>query len=102
MFYFSNFKLPTSTEVFPILLNGLLLNGFSYLFWLNALKLAEASYLAPFVFITPVLSAIYLIILFDEPVEFAYAIGLVCVVIAGLVNSLNYKRKINRIKQDNT
>ena len=57
----------------------------------------EASYLAPFVFITPVLSAIYLIIFFDEPVEYAYAIGLVCVVVAGLVNSLNYKRKYKKI-----
>lgn len=94
MFYFSAFKLPPSTEVFPILLNGLLLNGFSYLFWLNALKLAEASYLAPFVFITPVLSAIYLIIIFEEPVHFSYAVGLVFVVIAGLVNSLSYKKKI--------
>ena len=94
MLYFSEAKLPSSIEIFPILLNGLLLNGFSYLFWLNALKLSEASYLAPFVFATPVLSAIYLIVFFNEPAQIAYAVGLVCVVIAGLVNSLSYKRNM--------
>jgi len=98
MLYFSTFQLPTAREIFPILLNGLLLNGFSYLFWLNALKLSEASYLAPFVFLTPVLSAIYLIVFFNEPFEYAYAIGLVCVVVAGLVNSLSYKRNMKHKK----
>ena len=94
MLYFSEFKIPTLNDWFPILLNGLLLNGFSYLFWLSALKKAEASYLAPFVFVTPVLSAIYLVLLFNEPIVFAYAIGLACVVVSGLVNSLEFKRKI--------
>lgn len=88
MFYFSSFAMPSLNEWFPVLLNGIFLNGFSYLLWLNALKATEASYLAPFVFITPILSAIYLIILFDEPLEFAYIFGLVCVVVAGLVNSV--------------
>ncbi len=91
MFYFSSFAFPSLYEWFPVLLNGIFLNGFSYLLWVNALKLAEASYLAPFVFITPILSAIYLIILFDEPIEFIYVVGLVCVVIAGLVNSVKLK-----------
>jgi len=93
MFYFSSFAMPTLNEWFPILLNGIFLNGFSYLLWVNALKMAEASYLAPFVFITPILSAIYLIILFDEPIEFVYVIGLISVVVAGLVNSIKVKKE---------
>jgi len=88
MMFYSGFATPVSSEVFPILLNGILVNGFSYVFWLLALRSAEASYLAPFTFITPVLSAIYLIVLFDEPVVIAYGIGLVFVVVGGLVNSL--------------
>lgn len=96
MFYFSSFAIPSGDEWFSILLNGILLNGFSYLIWINALKLTQASYLAPFVFITPILSAIYLIVLFDEPMEFAYIFGLLCVVVAGLVNSIKLqKKKIN-------
>ena len=93
MFYFSSFAIPSLNEIFPVLLNGMFLNGFSYLLWLNALKLTEASYLAVFVFITPILSAIYLIILFDEQIEFAYIFGLLCVVLAGLVNSAKLKKE---------
>ncbi|WP_072680582.1 DMT family transporter [Arcobacter sp. LA11] len=93
MFYFSSFAMPTLNEWFPILLNGVFLNGFSYLLWINALKMTEASYLAPFVFITPILSAIYLILLFDEPIKLVYVVGLICVVIAGLVNSYKLKKE---------
>lgn len=93
MFYFSSFALPTIEEWFPVLLNGIFLNGFSYLLWINALKMTEASYLAPFIFITPILSAIYLIVLFDEPLEFAYIFGLICVIIAGMVNSIRLKKR---------
>jgi len=87
MNYFSTFEVPSSNELLPILLNGIIINGFSYLFWINALRLTQASFLAPFIFLTPVLSAIYLIVVFNEPVQTAYIVGLICVVIAGLVNS---------------
>jgi drug/metabolite transporter (DMT)-like permease len=87
MNYFSSFAIPTSNELLPILLNGIIINGFSYLFWINALRLTQASYLAPFTFLTPILSAVYLIVIFNEPIQTAYVIGLVFVVIAGLVNS---------------
>ena len=88
MLFFSELALPSSAELFPVLLNGVLVNGLSYMFWLLALKSAEVSYLAPFVFITPVLSAIYLILFFDEPMLPIYGIGLACVIAGGLVNSL--------------
>ena len=87
MLYFSKFALPSSSEIMPVLLNGILVNGFSYVFWLLALRSTEASYLAPFVFITPILSAVYLIVIFDEPVVDAYAVGLLLVITGGLVNS---------------
>ena len=92
MMYFSDFAVPTVNEWFPVILNGMFLNGFSYLLWLNALKATEASYLAPLVFITPILSAIYLIILFDEPLQVVYLVGLICVVLAGIINSLKGKK----------
>lgn len=89
MLSFSEFALPTSKEILPVLLNGILVNGFSYVFWVLALRLTEASYLAPFTFITPILSALYLIILFDEPFIAVYGIGLFLVVSGGLINSIN-------------
>ncbi len=88
MQYFSDFALPSPPEIMPIVVNGILVNGFSYLFWLLALRSTEASWLAPFIFITPVLSAIYLIVFFGEPFAAAYGIGLILVVAGGLVNSI--------------
>lgn len=93
MLYFSEFAIPSTAEIAPVLLNGILVNGFSYVFWLVALRSTEASYLAPFTFITPVLSAIYLIVFFDEPIVLSYGVGLICVVAGGLVNSIAYTKK---------
>lgn len=96
MLYFSEFAIPSSAELLPILLNGVLVNGFSYVFWLAALRATEASYLAPFIFLTPVLSALYLILFFNEPVLLVYGIGLILVVTSGLINSLNIGKKTNK------
>lgn len=87
MLCFSEFTLPSQSDLSPILLNGILVNGFSYVFWFQALKSCEASYLAPFTFIAPILSAFYLILFFDEPFLAVYGVGLVLVVVGGLVNS---------------
>ncbi|HIL42945.1 MAG TPA: DMT family transporter [Gammaproteobacteria bacterium] len=86
MLLFSDFSLPTKDSIVPVLVNGLFVNGFSYIFWIKALKEAEASFVAPLVFLTPVLSALYLIIFFQEPLLPVYGIGLLAVIIGGLLN----------------
>lgn len=88
MLHFSEFAFPAISELFPVLLNGILVNGFSYIFWVIALRSTDASYLAPFTFITPILSTIYLVLFFKEPFIPAYGIGLFCIVAGGLFNSL--------------
>lgn len=86
MLWLSYFSLPTKDALIPILVNGLIVNGFSYIFWIKALKEAEASFVAPFVFLTPVLSALYLILFFREPLLQVYGLGLLAVIIGGLLN----------------
>ncbi len=88
MLYFSELSMPGASEIVPVLLNGILVNGYSYIFWVKALQATEATYLAPFTFIAPILSAIYLIVIFNEPVVMAYGIGLVLIVIGGLINCI--------------
>lgn len=92
MLFLSEFRLPSFNSLIPILVNGLLVNGFSYIYWIKALKEADASFVAPFVFLTPVLSAVYLLVFFNEPYHFAYGIGLAAVVAGGLLNSFSGKR----------
>ncbi len=87
MMWFSNFSLPTKDAIIPILVNGIFVNGFSYILWIKALKNAEASFIAPFVFLTPVLAAFYLIVFFKEPLLPVYGLGLVAVIIGGLLNN---------------
>jgi drug/metabolite transporter (DMT)-like permease len=86
MLLLSEFSLPTNDSIVPVLVNGLFVNGFSYIFWIKALKEAEASFVAPLVFLTPVLSALYLIIFFQEPLLPVYGFGLLAVLIGGLLN----------------
>ena len=86
------FSSPTTppTDAFPaILANGILVNGFSYVAWIAALKRTEASRLAPLVFLSPVLAAILLVVFFGEPFLPATAIGLVLVIAAGLLGTRN-------------
>ena len=85
---FSSFTFPTAQEWLFIAVNGVFLNGISYLFWIKALQNADASFVAPFIFITPVLSASFLIAVFDEPILPVYFIGLALVISSGIVNSL--------------
>ncbi len=86
MLVFSTFKMPTSQNILPILVNGIFVNGISYILWVKGLRLASASYLAPFGFLTPVISAIYLVVFFNEPMQTPYIVGLVMVLFSGLIN----------------
>jgi drug/metabolite transporter (DMT)-like permease len=93
MLYFSEFAIPSKSELFPVVLNGIFVNGFSYVLWIAALRSTEASFLAPFVFLSPVLSAVYLILFFNEPFLLVYGIGLMLVIVSGLINSFRFSKK---------
>lgn len=86
MISLSEFKLPATDTLLPVLINGIFVNGISYIFWIKALKLGKASFIAPFVFLTPVISAILLILFFNEPFQIIYIVGMVSVILGGLMN----------------
>ncbi len=94
---FSEFTLPSAKDWISILINGAFLNGVSYLFWVKALKTFDASKVAPFIFITPILSAFFLIIFFDEPILTIYFVGLFLVIISGLISSIKRKKGKSKI-----
>ncbi|WP_133407854.1 DMT family transporter [Parashewanella tropica] len=85
--------LPSSDDWPVVIFTGLVLNGFSDLLWLWALRRNEASFLAPFIFFTPVLSTLYLYLIFHDPFLPIYGLGLMLVVIAGLLNSRGILKK---------
>ena len=88
MWLFSAITFPPLATAPAILINGSIVNGVSYILWLKALRQADASYVAPFVFLTPLLSALYLVLFFDEPLRWIYAVGLILVILSGLLNAI--------------
>lgn len=93
MLFLSNFKLPSQETIVPILINGILVNGISYLLWIKALREVDASFIAPYIFLTPVLSAILLVVFFKEPFQPIYYAGMGCVIFGGLINSIKGSSK---------
>lgn len=88
---YSSFIMPSSKDWISIIINGAFINGISYLFWIKGLQMFDASKVAPYLFITPILSAFFLILFFDEEILMVYFVGLFFVILSGLVNSLKSK-----------
>lgn len=86
MVLLSEFKLPNPGAILPVVINGVLVNGISYIFWINSLKIGKASFIAPFVFLTPIISTAILIIFFKEPFELIYIWGIISVITGGVIN----------------
>jgi drug/metabolite transporter (DMT)-like permease len=79
-------KFPSSTQAWlGLFVNGVIVNGLSYFWWLRALQLGQVSRIAPLVFLTPILACIWLVLLLDEPFFPSYAIGLILCVAAGFI-----------------
>ena len=85
---YSSFIMPSTNDWISILINGAFINGISYLFWIKGLQIFDASKVAPYLFITPILSAFFLIVFFDEVILTIYFVGLFFVVLSGLINSI--------------
>ena len=84
LFLFSHFKFPSIEELLPIFLNGIFINGVSYIFWIMALKTISITSAAVFVFLTPVFSMVWILVLFNEQFYLSYIIGGSVVLITSL------------------
>lgn len=84
MVIFSHLEVPSRSGLMLILINGVLINGFSYIFWLKGLSYAKASFIAPFVFITPIFASILIVLFFHESFLWIYFVGLILVIFSGL------------------
>jgi drug/metabolite transporter (DMT)-like permease len=86
-------RLPSTTQAWlGVFMNGMIVNGLSYYWWLRALQLGQVSRIAPLVFLTPILACIWLVLLLDEPFFASYAVGLVLCVAAGFMAATGSKK----------
>ncbi|WP_236631583.1 DMT family transporter [Endozoicomonas numazuensis] len=87
MLVFSEFILPDSRSLLIVIISGVLVNGLSDVLWLWALRRTEASFLAPFIFLTPLLSTLYMLLIFSEQFLPVYGVSLVLIIFAGVINT---------------
>ena len=66
-----------------LLLNGLLINGVTYIFWFKALEHGDTFVISNALYLTPFLSLIYVLLLLDEPVRPSAVMGL-AIILAGI------------------
>ncbi len=85
VFCTSGFEAINLDNLFYIAINGIVINGISYIWWVEAIELWEASKISIFVYITPVLGVFWLIVLSSQKLFFSYAIALIFVIIAGIL-----------------
>lgn len=89
-------KFPSSAAAWVgLFANGIIVNGLSYFWWLRALQLGEVSRIAPFVFLTPILACIWLVLFLGEVFFISYAIGLVICVVAGVMAATSSEEQQN-------
>ena len=97
MILLSDFLLPSKNTITLIIINGFFVNGYSYILWIKVLKESEASFVAPFVFLTPIISIFYLIIFFQESFLPIYGFGLFAVIAGGLLNSSKKNNPVSKV-----
>lgn len=81
----SQFQWPSQDEWLPLGLNGALINGLSYLLWIKALNQAQASRIAPLVYLAPVLSVCWITFWFDESFKTIYLVAISLAIISGIL-----------------
>ncbi|MBD2793616.1 DMT family transporter [Xenorhabdus szentirmaii] len=85
MFSFSSINLPAGDSLIPTLLNGIILNGVSYIIWFKAMSSPDSHKIASILFLSPILSMMWIILFFGDTFVSAYVIGLGLVIISGLL-----------------
>ncbi|PHM48691.1 DMT family transporter [Xenorhabdus miraniensis] len=85
MFAFSSINLPVGDALMPTLLNGIILNGISYIIWFKAMSSPDSHKIASILFLSPVLSMMWIILFFGDAFVLAYVVGLALVIISGLL-----------------
>jgi drug/metabolite transporter (DMT)-like permease len=81
----SEFIIPDPESMVIIIINGMLINGLSYILWIYALSVEEASKIAPLVYISPVLSIIWAAIVFGDHITVTNIVAIALVIISGLL-----------------
>ncbi|SFU38794.1 DMT family transporter [Xenorhabdus koppenhoeferi] len=99
---FSSINLSVGDSLIPTLLNGIILNGVSYIIWFKAMSSPDSHKIASILFLSPILSMMWIILFFGDAFVPAYIIGLGLVIISGML-CLRVKKngsELNELQDD--
>ncbi|WP_340620948.1 DMT family transporter [Xenorhabdus siamensis] len=102
LFAFSRFQWPVGDSLMPTLLNGILLNGISYIIWFKAMSSPDSPKIASILFLSPILSMMWLISFFGDEFVPAYVVGLGLVILSGVlcISAKNETSTKNKLSDD--
>ncbi len=93
-------KIADTENFLYILLNGIVINGISYIWWIEAVRLWEASKISVLVYITPVLGTFWLVLFVGQKLFMSYVTALIFVIIAGILTIWERDENTTYIKQE--
>ena len=92
---FSSLKMPSFHVWLWLLLNGLVVNGISYIFWLKALEYGDTSVISNALYVTPFLSLVSITLFLGEQILLSSVVGLVIIVVGIVLQSVNLRQKVS-------
>jgi len=91
---FSSLKIPSWHIWLGLLLNGLVVNGISYIFWLKALEYGDTSVISNALYFTPFLSLVSITLFLGEQILLSSIVGLIIIVVGIVLQSVNLRQKM--------
>jgi len=79
VFVLSNFKIPDLNSLFWLTINGVFINGISFIFWFKALEYLKTHIISSGIYLTPFLSLVYLNIFLGQKIFLSSIIGLILI-----------------------
>jgi drug/metabolite transporter (DMT)-like permease len=85
--------IPDGPAIWSVLINGVFVNGLSYVFWYRALQAAPISFVAPWIALTPLLAAVFA----GKSIQFdrQHCIGLGLVLASALLATISSNNSAN-------
>src|SRR6266516_3091679 len=94
LFLFSSLKILSLHIWLWLFLNGFVVNGVSYIFWLKALEYGDTSVTSNALYLTPFLSLVSIALFLGERILLSSRVGLIIIVVGIVLQSVNQHRKM--------
>jgi drug/metabolite transporter (DMT)-like permease len=91
--FFSSFSLFSLNTFFLILLNGIVVNGITYIFWFKALELGDTAKVSNLVYLSPFMALIYIFFFLKEKIILSTIIGFIFIMLGIIIQSVQRRRK---------